>query len=179
MTSRILILSGPSGCGKGTVIGRLREQISDVHVGVSLTTRPPRPGESHGTDYLFCDNSFFDKQVDAGEMLEWASYQGSRYGTPRSETLHSRTVLEMDVEGCRQCAPKLPHATTVFLLPPSLDVLADRLRGRGTEPEENIAGRLQRARTEIEIARTSGLYDHLIVNDDLDATVERIVALLS
>jgi guanylate kinase len=147
---------------------------------VSLTTRHPRPGEVAGLHYLFCDDRAFDGAIEAGELLEWAEFAGHRYGTPRAPVLErldrgEPVLLEIELEGARQVRRAMPEALLVFLAPPSWDVLARRLSGRGTEDELVIAQRLARARVELDAAAE---FDVTVVNHDVHDVCQRLVALV-
>lgn len=179
LSGRLVVLSGPSGVGKTTVVRRLRESAPQLWVSVSATTRFPRPGESDGIHYLFVSDDQFDRLVADGDMLEWARYAGNRYGTPRQPVDAVRAtgtpvLLEIEIEGARQVRRQEPDALLVFLAPPSPEVLEGRLTGRGTEPAEVRAERLDRARDELAAAPE---FDEVIVNDDIDQVVARLVAL--
>jgi guanylate kinase len=166
--------------GKSTVVARLRATHPEIWQSVSLTTRHPRPGEVAGLHYLFCDDSAFDAAIEAGELLEWAEFAGHRYGTPRAPVLErlergEPVLLEIELEGARQVRRAMPEALLVFLAPPSWDVLARRLTGRGTEDELVIAQRLARARVELAAAAE---FDVTVVNHDVHDVCQRLVALM-
>ncbi|MCD8493502.1 MAG: guanylate kinase, partial [Geovibrio sp.] len=139
----LIVVSGPSGVGKGTVVSRLRQNRPEYELSVSLTTRPPRPHEVNGVDYWFVSRREFRERIDSAGMLEWAEFSGNLYGTPRAEVVHSlaagKTVLlEIEVEGARQVKNAMPKALTVFIRPPSMFELAARLRNRGTESADEV-----------------------------------------
>jgi guanylate kinase len=179
LPARVLVITGPSGVGKGTLIRTLRERIPELELAVSATTRPPRPGERDGVDYHFLDDDEFDARVRAGEFVEHARYSGHRYGTLRSE-LERRlargvpVVLEIEVEGARQVRRTLPDAVQVFVAPPSAAALRARLVGRGTDSPEAVEARMATALAELE---AQGEFRHVLVNDRLEdavAELERI-----
>lgn len=179
---RLVVLAGPSAVGKSTVVSRLRNDVKNLYFSVSMTTRNARPGERNGVDYFFVSPEEFQEHIDAGEMLEWADIHGGlqRSGTPArpvEEALRAgRPVLvEVDLEGARNVKARLPEAETVFLSPPTWEVLVDRLRGRGTEPQDVIDRRLETAHEEL-AAQTE--FDHVIVNENLDDAVAAISAIL-
>jgi guanylate kinase len=167
---RLLLITGPSGVGKGTLVTRLRERHPDLWLSVSATTRAPRAGEEEGRHYFFLDRAAFERQVAAGGFLEWAEFAGNLYGTPRAavqERLEAgRTVLlEIELEGARQVRRSFPAGFQVLLRPPSFEELERRIRGRGTDSEEAIARRLARAREEL---AAEAEFDAVVVNDDLE-----------
>ncbi|GAB3075201.1 guanylate kinase [Corynebacterium aquatimens] len=179
---RLVVLAGPSAVGKSTVVNRLRDDVKDLYFSVSMTTRAPRPGEVDGRDYFFVTPENFQERIDAGEMLEWADIHGGlqRSGTPaqpvRSALDAGRPVLvEVDLEGARNIKAMMPEAVTVFLAPPSWEILVQRLTGRGTEPEEVIERRLNTAREEL---AAQGEFDGVVVNNELDAAVKQISDIL-
>lgn len=170
LPARVFVITGPSGVGKGTLIAGLRERLPDLELSVSATTRDPRPGEVNGEAYHFLDPDEFERRVEAGEFLEHAAYSGNRYGTLRSEVERRiaaghPVVLEIEVQGARQIRDTMPEAVQVFVAPPALESLRERLKGRGTDSAEAIASRLEVAELEIE-ARDE--FHHQVVNDDLD-----------
>jgi guanylate kinase len=174
----VLVVTGPSGVGKGTLIRDLLERVPDLTLSVSATTRPPRPGEVDGRDYHFLSEEEFEKRLVAGDFLEHAMYAGNHYGTPRSEIERASDglVLEIEVEGARQVRERLPEALQVFIAPPSPEALRERLTKRGTDSEEQMRRRLARAEEEL-AARSE--FKHVIVNDDLAkavAELERLAA---
>jgi guanylate kinase len=176
----VVVVSGPSGVGKGSVHAGLLGRLNDLEVSVSATTRMPRPGEVDGVAYRFVDDAAFDVMVRAGELLEWAEYAGNRYGTPRAQVQEAvargRTVLlEIEVQGALQVRQNLPEALQVFLVPPSMEELERRLRDRGTEDEATVQARLELARSEM---GASDRFDHVVVNDDLDRCTEEVARLI-
>jgi len=178
--ARLTVLSGPSGVGKGTVVAKVRELFPHVWVSISCTTRAPRPGESDGVQYHFVSDAEFDDLIRKGQFLEYATFAGYRYGTPRRPVEQHLaagrpTLLEIELQGARQVRESMPDAQFVFLAPPSFDDLRDRLTGRGTETNELIAERLIRA--EIELA-AGGEFDQIVVNDDVEHAAAEVVALI-
>ncbi len=182
MTERgkLLVLSGPSGVGKSTVLKKVMEHWENMEFSVSATTRAPRPGEVDGKDYFFVSRERFNEMIENGELLEHAEFVGNCYGTPKSQVLERldngvTVVLDIEVQGAAQVKALMPEALTVFLAPPSLEALEQRLRGRGTETEETIRSRLETARKELLLAPT---YDHIVVNDDVDRAAAELEAIL-
>jgi guanylate kinase len=158
------VITGPSGVGKGTLIGELCRQFPDLRLSVSATTRPPRAGERDGRDYHFLSPEEFERRAGGGEFLEHAEYAGNRYGTLRSEVEEGPVVLEIEVQGARQVREALPDAVQVFIAPPSIEALRERLLARGTDSPEGIRARLARAEEEL---RAQDEFQHVVVNDDL------------
>jgi guanylate kinase len=173
---KLIVLTGPSGVGKGTLVRALRQRHPNLFLSVSATTRNPRPGEVHGEDYYFISRLEFERMVTDGDFLEWAEFAGNCYGTPRKPVEQQIAqgkwvILEIELEGARQARRMFPDAVRIFILPPSLDELEGRLRGRGQDSDEAIARRLARARVELEAA---GEFDFQIINQDLEAALEQI-----
>lgn len=176
----VVVVSGPSGVGKGSVHAGLHGLLDGLEVSVSATTRSPRPGERDGVAYHFVDEAAFERMVVTGALLEWAEYAGHRYGTPRGPledaVERGRTVLlEIEVQGALQVRSGLPDALLVFLVPPTFEELERRLRDRGTEDEATILDRLEVARREM--AAADG-FDHVVVNDDLDRCTREVADLI-
>jgi guanylate kinase len=177
VTGKLIVISGPSGCGKGTVIKKLSEMLP-FKLSVSDTTRPPRDGEVNTVDYNFLSNEEFLAKVKNGEYFEHAEYNGSskNYGTPNVQVLPfleagETVILEIDVQGAEQIKSKTPEAVLIFILPPSIEVLKERLTGRGTESQDIINKRLQTAETEMKKVSS---FDYKVVNDDLDECARKI-----
>ena len=173
----LLIMSGPSGVGKGTVRELLMEDKSlNLFYSISMTTRNIRPGEVNGREYYFVSRDEFEKNVEKDNLLEWAEYVGNYYGTPKDKVEQMRNegknvLLEIDVKGAENIFKKVPDVVSIFITPPSIEDLAERLRGRGTENEEIIQNRISTAIKELEYRH---LYKHIVVNDKLEDTVNEI-----
>lgn len=177
----LTVLSGPSGVGKTTLAKHVREAHPEVWLSVSATTREPRPGEVDGVHYFFYGRPAFEELIAKGEFLEHAEYAGNMYGTPRhavEQRLESGqpVLLEIELQGARQIRAAMPAARLVFLAPPSWEVLEQRLRGRGTEPEDVIERRLETGR--VELAAESE-FDVTIVNTTVEAAAAELVALVT
>ncbi|MDX6206967.1 MAG: guanylate kinase [Frankiales bacterium] len=177
---RLTVLSGPSGVGKSSVIAEIRRQHPGAWLSVSVTTRPPRPGETDGVEYHFVDQAEFAALVEDGALLEHAEFAGNSYGTPRApveERLGQglSALLEIDLQGARQVRAAMPGAQLVFLKPPSWDELVRRLTGRGTEAQDVIDRRLAEARREL---AAEAEFDHVLVNTSVPEAAAALVALL-
>lgn len=175
-SGQLIAITGPSGVGKGTLVRLLLARHPELYLSVSTTTRQPRPGEVEGQDYYFVSPAEFKTLIERGQLLEWAEYAGNYYGTPRENVetqIHQgRTVLlEIEVIGAQQVKQTFPEALRLFILPPNLAELERRLRDRGTDTEDAIAKRLQRAKAEIELSTE---FDVQIVNDDLEQALAKI-----
>jgi guanylate kinase len=179
--ARLTVLSGPTAVGKGTVVTRLSQQHPEIFVSVSVTTRPPRPGEVDGVHYHFVSDAKFDALIADGALLEWAIVHGVyRYGTPRDPVMRALdegrpALLEIDLQGARQVKANCPDARFVFLAPPSWEELVRRLVGRGTESAAQQQRRLETARAEL-TAQTE--FDHVVVNREIGQAVEDLVTLV-
>jgi guanylate kinase len=171
VSTPILVITGPSGVGKGTLIKGLLERVPGLELAVSATTRRPREGEVNGVDYHFLSEEDFDRRAAAGEFVEHAEYAGNRYGTLKSELERPARgiVLEIDVQGARQVRETLPEAVLIFIEPPSFEDLERRLAERASDRPEQIERRLAAARDELAAA---GEFDHRIVNDDLQTALQ-------
>lgn len=171
-----IVMSAPSGGGKTTIARRLLGRRTDVGYSVSCTTRAPRPGEQDGVDYHFLSPAEFEARVTKGDFAEWAEVHGNRYGTLRSairEVMDAgrHVMLDIDVQGARMLTAAFPEAVTIFIIPPSVEVLVARLLGRKSESEEALALRLRNARAELMEAER---YQYVVVNDDLENAVEQV-----
>lgn len=176
----LIVVLSPSGGGKGTILKEILSTGKKIRFSVSATTRAPRPGEIDGEHYYFIDKDRFEKMIESGEMLEYAEYCGNYYGTPKAPVEEWReegydVVLEIEVQGGAQVKRLAPDAVSVFIMPPSFEVLENRLRRRGTENEDTIAGRMKTAYNEIDYASQC---DYIVVNDCLEDAVEDMKAIL-
>lgn len=178
---RLVVLSGPSGVGKSSVVAYVREHHPDIEFSVSATTRSPRPGEIDGVHYHFVDAARFQQLIDGGALLEWAEFAGNRYGTLRQPVevalaAGRDVLLEIELQGARQVRQSAPEALQVFLAPPSWEVLVDRLEGRRTEPPEVIARRLETARIELDAEPE---FDRTVVNASVSRAADELMGLLA
>lgn len=177
----LIVLSGPSGCGKGTVIRELMQDHLNLFYSVSATTRLPRPGETDGIHYHFLKKEQFEDLISTDGMLEYANYCGNYYGTPRAAVEEQcragkDVILEIEVQGAMQIREKCPDAVFLFILPPSAEELARRLTDRQTEDPQTVQNRLAKAREEMALA---GNYDYIVVNDIVSETASQIEAIIT
>lgn len=173
-----LIVSSPSGAGKTTLTTRLRQAIPEIRFSISHTTRRPRPTEQDGREYHFVDRERFQRLIAEGEFLEWAEVHGNLYGTSRRELDQAQglrgIIFDIDHQGARQIKCAEPDAVGIFILPPSMTTLLERLRGRASEDEETVQRRFQVARAEI---AHYGMFDYVLVNDDIDEATQQLVSI--
>ncbi|MFC2342342.1 MAG: guanylate kinase [Negativicutes bacterium] len=177
----LIVVSGPSGTGKGTVCSALLSAHPEIAYSISATTRSPREGERHGVNYYFLTKPVFETMISEGELLEWATVYGNYYGTPLQPIKEKLAagqdiLLEIDTQGALKVQERFPDGVFIFLLPPSLMELERRIRGRGTEDEASLACRLQAAQKEIGVAQQ---YHYVVVNDEVKTAVAKIVAILT
>ncbi|MCI5690766.1 MAG: guanylate kinase [Clostridiales bacterium] len=177
----LVVVSGFSGAGKGTVLAQVLARRPDLYFSVSFTTRPPRQGEQDGVNYHFVTREEFQARINRGEFLEYAEYVGNYYGTSMRvirEKLEQGidVILEIEIQGAAKVREKMPEAVSLFLVPPSFEELSRRLRNRGTDSEEKIQQRLEAARREV---REIEQYDYIVLNDTVDRAVEEILAILT
>lgn len=175
-TGKLIVITGPSGVGKGTIVRALLQRHPDLSLSISSTTRQPRPGETDGKDYYFTTKEQFTSAIAEGEFLEWAEYAGNYYGTPKTKVQElldqgELVLLEIELLGARAIANIFPDATRIFILPPSLEELATRLRDRGQDPEAAIVKRLARAEAEI---AASNEFPIQIINQDLEKAIAEV-----
>lgn len=177
----LFVVTGPSGAGKGSVLAELFKIKENIFFSVSATTRQPRPGEKEGINYFFVNKDRFEEMISCNELLEHAEYVGNYYGTPENPVnemlkLGKDVILEIEVQGALQIKKKRPDAITVFIAPPSFEVLASRLRNRGTESDEVVARRLEQAKNE---CRYMSDYDYIVINDSLEKAVSDLSAVIT
>ena len=175
---KLIVIAGPSGVGKGTLVAMLLSRHSQLKLSISATTRQPRPGEVEGVNYFFLNKKDFETAIAGGELLEWAEYAGNYYGTPKAKVVEeiergNYIILEIELAGARAIADIFPNARRIFILPPSIEKLEQRIRNRGTNSEESIANRLEIAKQEI---AASEEFDYQIVNDDLETAIVKLEA---
>ncbi|MGI6221524.1 MAG: guanylate kinase [Coriobacteriales bacterium] len=180
MAGRLFVISGPSGAGKGTLVNRVMSRRDGTWLSVSATTRLPREGEVDGVSYYFLTDDEFDAKIEEGDFLEWANVHTRRYGTLRSVVVEKLeqgidVILEIDVQGALQVRENYPDAFLIFIKPPSFEELERRLVSRGTETAEQIAGRLEVAKLEMEQEKC---YNVSLVNDELDRATEELLQIM-
>ncbi len=177
---KLVVISGASGVGKGTVLGIMMEKRKDLAFSVSATTRPPRPGEVDGVHYYFITKQRFEEMIEADEFLEYDAHADNYYGTPRGQAEQKRkngtVLLDIEPNGARQVKAHAADAVLVFIMPPTKEELERRLRGRGDTPEEQIRMRMARADWEME---QRSWYDHVVVNDDAERCAEEILNIIA
>ena len=177
----LIVLSGPSGVGKGTILKQfINDPDLNLGLSISMTTRKMREGEKDGVNYYFVSKEEFLRTRDEGGLLEWAQFVGNYYGTPMKEVERLRNkkknvLLEIEVEGCRQVKEKVPDVLTIFIVPPSMQELEKRIRGRGTEAEEVVQQRLAKAEKELDLMRE---YKYCVCNDDVELASDIIRAII-
>ncbi|AFY60002.1 guanylate kinase [Synechococcus sp. PCC 6312] len=179
-SGKLVVITGPSGVGKGTLLRKFLAKYPDTYFSVSATTRAPRPGEIDGQDYYFVSTDKFQAMIQANELLEWAEFAGNFYGTPRepvvTQVAASRLViLEIELAGARQVRTTYPQACQIFIAPPSLAELERRIRLRGQDSEPAISRRLERAKIELEAAHE---FDYQIINEDLEIALRGLEAIV-
>lgn len=177
---KLVVISGASGVGKGTVLGIMMKKRDDLSFSVSATTRPPRPGEVDGVHYYFITKERFEEMIAAGEFLEYDAHAANYYGTPRAQAeeklQHGSVLLDIEPMGAKQVRAHDPEAVLVFIMPPSVEELERRLRGRGDTPEDQIRMRMERAQWEME---QRSWYDYVVVNDDAERCAEEILKIIA
>lgn len=177
---KLIVISGASGVGKGTVLGLMMKARPDLSFSVSATTRPPRPGEVDGVHYYFITKERFEEMISQGQFLEYDAHAANYYGTPRGQAEEKmekgHVLLDIEPKGARQVKDAAADAVLIFIMPPSMEELERRLRGRGDTPEDQIQMRMERAVWEME---QRSWYDHVVVNDDAQRCAEEILSILS
>src|SRR5690554_1313065 len=172
----LIVISGPSGAGKGTVCKYLLSKSSDLKLSTSMTTRKPRQGEIDGVNYYFINNEKFKEMIQAGELLEYAMVYDNYYGTPKNEVLKQinsgkNVILEIDIQGALQVKSKFPDGVFIFIMPPSMEELKNRIKNRGTESESELTKRFESSYKEINYISK---YNYIVVNDKIEEAVEKV-----
>ena len=177
---KMIVISGPSGVGKGTVLGIAMDKRSDLRFSVSATTRAPRPSEQDGIHYYFITKERFEQMIAAGEFLEYDAHAANYYGTPRTQALEKmekgHVLLDIEPKGAQQVKANMPEATLIFIMPPDLEELERRLRGRGDTSEEQIKLRMERSIWEMD---QRVWYDHVLINDDAERCADEILKIIA
>ena len=177
---KLIVISGPSGVGKGTVLGIAMDRCSDLRFSVSATTRDPRPNEVDGVHYYFVTKERFEEMIAAGDFLEYDAHAANYYGTPRAQAMekmeNGHVLLDIEPKGAEQVKKNMPEAVLIFIMPPSVEELERRLRGRGDTSEEQIKIRMERAIWEMDQRHW---YDHVLVNDSAEACAEEILKIIA
>ena len=173
---KLIVITGPSGVGKGTMVSLILQRHPQLKLSISATTRQPRPGETDGVEYYFMSREEFEAAIAKGELLEWAEYAGNYYGTPKAKVLEqikqgNYIILEIELVGAGMIAKMFPDARRIFILPPSIEALEQRIRSRGKNSEKSIVKRLEIAKGEI---AASDEFDFKIVNDDLETAIAQL-----
>ena len=177
---KLIVISGASGVGKGTVLGLMMGKRSDLRFSVSATTRPPRPGEEDGVHYYFIDKARFEEMISRDEFLEYDAHAANYYGTPRAQAeekmANGHVLLDIEPNGAKQVKASAPEATLIFIMPPDMKELERRLRGRGDTPEDQIRMRMERAVWEMD---QRGWYDYVVTNDDAERCADEILNIIA
>ena len=177
---KLVVISGASGVGKGTVLGIMMNKREDLKFSVSATTRAPRPSETHGVHYYFVTKEQFEEMIASGQMLEYSAHAANYYGTPRAQAEEKMAtgsvLLDIEPNGAGQVKKAAPDAVLIFIMPPSMEELERRLRGRGDTPEDRIVMRMERAVWEME---QRSWYDHVVVNDDAERCADEILKIIA
>lgn len=181
MRGKMFVVSGPSGVGKGTVVGKLLAENPQLHLSVSATTRKKREGEAEGVNYYYKTHEEFKKMIDDNQFIEWACFCDNYYGTPKAAIEKHLddgrdVILEIEIQGAMEVKKNYPESIFVFILPPSVDELKKRLKGRGTETLDVINLRIETAKKELGFAKE---YDYLIVNDEIDKAVNKLKGIIA
>jgi guanylate kinase len=179
-SGKLFLVSAPSGAGKTTIVRKILDRFDTLTYSISHTTRPPRSGEVDGVDYFFISEQAFKQMIEASHWLEWANVHGNYYGTSKQVVENSlnngsHILLDIDVQGAKQIMASGLKPVSIFIMPPSFEALENRLRSRGTDSSEVIEKRLKNAQMEI---KYKDMYDHILINDDLDTAVIEMVDLL-
>ena len=177
----LVVMSGPSGAGKGTIVNRILALKKDIAVSVSCTTRAPRAGEVEGVSYFYLKGEKFQEKIDNGGLLEYAEFVGNKYGTPKDKVLESLEdgtdiILEIEVQGAEQIREKHDGAVLIFIVPPSLNELKKRLVKRGTETAEQANNRLAKAEKELGLMQS---YNYVVINDDVDVAARKVIDIIN